>query len=206
MKVPPLDQPYLQDQLIAYIGSKRALQPFLAEVFVRLVRPGAVFLDPFAGSGAVARLARYLGCRVLANDWEPYAYVLNYAYLCVGRREAEGLFREHGGPAGIVERLNAASDPPPERQYIARHYAPRRTETADYRTERLFYSRENALRIDALRGRLEELYPGFRPEGLALKEKYLLLASLLYEASTHTNTSGVFKACLLYTSPSPRDS
>jgi adenine-specific DNA-methyltransferase len=194
-QVGSVKHPYLQDQLIAYIGNKRALQPFLAGAFTRLVRPGAVFLDPFAGSGAVARLARYLGCRVLANDWEPYAYMLNYAYLCVGKSESEGLFRERGWMRGVLEELNALPDPPPARQYIARHYAPRRTEEADYRTERLFYTRENALRIDALRNRLEELYPGFEPEGPAKKEKYLLLASLLFGAATHVNTSGVFKAC-----------
>jgi adenine-specific DNA-methyltransferase len=187
--------PYLQDQLIAYIGNKRALQPFLAGVFTRLARPGAVFLDPFAGSGAVARLARFLGYRVLANDWEPYACVLNYAYLCVGKEEATGLFRSRGGLMSMVAELNALPDPRPGREYIARHYAPRCTETADYRAERLFYSRENALRIDALRDRLEELYPGFQPEGQTRKEKYLLLASLLYGAATHVNTSGVFKAC-----------
>jgi adenine-specific DNA-methyltransferase len=186
--------PYLQDQLIAYIGNKRALQPFLAEVFGRLARPGAVFLDPFAGSGAVARLARWLGYRVLANDWEPYAYVLNFAYLCIGRAPAEELFRKTGGAQAMLAELNALEAP--RREYVARHYAPRRTEAADYRTERLFYTRENALRIDAIRERLEELYPGFQPaDPSARAEKYLLLASLLYGASTHVNTSGVFKAC-----------
>ncbi len=186
--------PYLQDQLIAYIGNKRALQPFLAGVFSRLAQPGAVFLDPFAGSGAVARLARWLGYRVLANDWEPYAYVLNYAYLCVGRTEAEELFGGGPGAQAAVEELNALGAP--REEYVARHYAPRRTAAADYRTERLFYTRENALRIDAVRERLEELYPGFRPVSpRARAEKYLLLASLLYGASRHVNTSGVFKAC-----------
>jgi adenine-specific DNA-methyltransferase len=185
--------PYLQDQLIAYIGNKRALQPFLAEVFSSLVRPGAVFLDPFAGSGAVSRLARWLGCRVLASDWEPYAYVLNHAYLCVGRTQAEGLFAGRGADA-LIRELNELEAP--RQEYVARHYAPRCTATADYRTERLFYTRENALRIDAIRERLEELYPGFAPEDPSARaEKYLLLASLLYGASRHVNTSGVFKAC-----------
>jgi adenine-specific DNA-methyltransferase len=191
-----LDHPYLQDQLIAYIGNKRALQPFLGGLFERLARPGAVFLDPFAGSGAVSRLARLLGYRVLANDWEPYAYVLNYAYLCVSRTEAGELFGSlPGAPRGDpVGELNAL--PAPREEYVARHYAPRSTAGADYRTERLFYTRENALFIDAVRSRLEELYPGFAPEEpRARKEKYLLLASLLYGAATHVNTSGVFKAC-----------
>jgi adenine-specific DNA-methyltransferase len=186
------EHPYLQDQLIAYIGNKRALQPFLAGIFSRLVRPGAVFLDPFAGSGAVSRLARWLGCRVLANDWEPYAYVLNFASLCVGSSEVEGLFR--GAARALLAELNSLGAP--RREYVARHYAPRSTAAADYRTERLFYTRENALAIDAMRERLEELYPGFQPaDPEDRKRKYLLLASLLYGASTHVNTSGVFKAC-----------
>jgi adenine-specific DNA-methyltransferase len=186
--------PYLNDQLIAYIGNKRALQPFLAGLFTRLARPGAVFLDPFAGSGAVSRLARWLGYRVLANDWEPYAYVLNYAHLCVGRLEIEGLFRGGEEAQALLAELNGLGAP--REEYVARHYAPRSTATADYRTERLFYTRENALAIDAVRERLEELYPGFEPtEPADRKRKYLLLASLLYGASTHVNTSGVFKAC-----------
>jgi adenine-specific DNA-methyltransferase len=188
------EHPYLQDQLIAYIGNKRALQPFLAGVFSRLVRPGAVFLDPFAGSGAVSRLARWLGCRVLANDWEPYAYVLNFASLCVGRSEVEGLFRGGEAARALLAELNRLQAP--RQEYVARHYAPRSTAAADYRTERLFYTRENALAIDAVRERLEELYPGFQPAAPEdRKRKYLLLASLLYGASTHVNTSGVFKAC-----------
>jgi adenine-specific DNA-methyltransferase len=112
----------------------------------------------------------------------------------VGRSEAQALFRERGGARVVIEELNALRSP--REEYVARHYAPRSTEDADYRTERLFYTRENALAIDAMRERLEELYPGFRPaEAQARAEKYLLLASLLYGASKHVNTSGVFKAC-----------
>jgi adenine-specific DNA-methyltransferase len=104
----------------------------------------------------------------------------------------EGLFR--GAARALLAELNSLGAP--RREYVARHYAPRSTAAADYRTERLFYTRENALAIDAMRERLEELYPGFQPaDPEDRKRKYLLLASLLYGASTHVNTSGVFKAC-----------
>ncbi|MBN2551494.1 MAG: DNA adenine methylase [Spirochaetales bacterium] len=200
-----LDHPYLKKHLIAYIGNKRSLQPLLYRVFGRITSgSSAVFLDPFAGSGSVSRLARYMGCRVLANDWERYAYVLNYAHLCVGESEARRLFRAHGGPQAMLAELNALA--PPADPYISRYYAPASTEEADYRTERLFYTRENALIIDAVRSRIEELYPGRADPQAApfpaggeqertFKEKLLLLASLLYQCATHTNTSGVFKAC-----------
>jgi adenine-specific DNA-methyltransferase len=192
-----LEQAYLKKHLIAYIGNKRALQGFLASVFTSLpLEPGrTVFLDPFAGSGAVSRLARTLGYAVLANDWEFYAYVLNRAHLATERRELPELFREHGGAEALLARLNARAEKPPAEEYIARHYAPADTGRADYRSERLFYTRENGLRIDALRAEIERIYPGFDLAGRAAREKFLLLASLLYQAATHTNTSGVFKAC-----------
>jgi adenine-specific DNA-methyltransferase len=192
-----LQHPFLKKQLIAYIGNKRALQGFLAAVFASLPLRAerTVFLDPFAGSGAVSRLARYLGYGVLANDWEFYAYVLNRAHLCTDPRELPELFREQGGLEALLARLNALAVDAPAEEYIARHYAPASTEKADYRTERLFYTRENGLRIDSLRAEIERLYPGFDLAPRQAQEKFLLLSSLLYQAATHTNTSGVFKAC-----------
>jgi len=202
-----LDHPYLKKQLIAYIGNKRSLQPLLYQVFSKIAGGGGgrgggssggrtsgrapAFLDPFAGSGSVARLARWMGFRVLANDWEYYAFVLNYAHLCIGGSEAQGLFRSQGGPQALLAALNELPTPPETDRYISRYYAPASTEAADYRTERLFYTRENALIIDGIRSRIEEMYPG--PEDC--REKLLLLAALLYQCATHTNTSGVFKAC-----------
>ena len=63
---------FLKKQLIAYIGNKRRLLPFLHEQIGGLVRPGRAmrFMDVFAGSGAVSRLARAMNFRTLSNDWE----------------------------------------------------------------------------------------------------------------------------------------
>jgi adenine-specific DNA-methyltransferase len=192
-----LGHPFLKEQLIAYIGNKRALLPFLHDVFSRLpVDPTqARFLDPFAGSGSVARLARLMGFAVQANDWEPYARVINSCHLCVGASEIGSLFRGRGGLPAVLAELNGLAPLPEERAYISRHYAPHDTERADWRTERLFYTRENALVIDAVRERIEEMYPGSPADPASFREKAVLLAPLLYEAATHTNTSGVFKAC-----------
>jgi len=198
--------PYLTEQLIAYIGNKRALLPFLHQIFSGLAkessdiprrgeRSGVTFLDPFAGSGAVSRLARLMGFSVSANDWEFYSWVINSCHLEVSPGDLQSLFRYRGGLQAVLSGLNSLPALPPERRYVARHYAPRKTETADWRTERLFYTRENALAIDAIRERIEEMYPGVPEEPAAFKEKMALLAPLVYEAATHTNTSGVFKAC-----------
>ncbi|MGA2480419.1 MAG: DNA adenine methylase [Spirochaetia bacterium] len=191
-----LRHPYLTEQLIAYLGNKRALLPFLHDVFAHLELKGSrtLFLDPFAGSGAVARLARMMGFAVEANDWEYYSFIINTCHLGTYASELAGLFADHGGLAGALAELNGLPSPSEDGAYISRHYAPRSTEKADWRTERLFYTRENGLIIDAVRERIEEMYPG-TPEGTAFKEKAVLIAALLYQAATHTNTSGVFKAC-----------
>ena len=192
-----LRHPFLTEQLIAYIGNKRALLPFLHGVFSRLMPEpsGATFLDPFAGSGAVSRLARLMGFAVAANDLEHYSYVINSCHLGESKSDLDVLFKEEGGLGRVLAELNGLPPLREEKAYVSRHYAPRRTEEADWRTERLFYTRENARVIDAVRERIEELYPGTPGEETRLRQKMTLLAPLLYEAATHTNTSGVFKAC-----------
>jgi adenine-specific DNA-methyltransferase len=192
--------PYLTTQLIAYIGNKRALLRFLHGVFQQAAGDGkrrrpARFLDPFAGSGAVSRLARMMGFAVAANDWEPYSHVINSCHLGLSPDDLRRLFLPRGGLERVLSELNSLPPPPDEARYIARHYAPRSTDSADWRTERLFYTTENALRIDAIRQRVEEMFPGQPADPDERRRKVVLLACLLYKAATHTNTSGVFKAC-----------
>jgi adenine-specific DNA-methyltransferase len=191
-----LRHPYLTEQLIAYIGNKRALLPFLHASFGRLSegRRGVSFSDPFAGSGAVSRLARLMGFTVLANDWERYSFIINSCYLGVSALELPSLFRSQGGLDAVLACLDSLPAPPEEERYISRHFAPARTEGADWRRDRLFYTAENALVIDAVRERIERMYPGSPHDPRSFQEKMVLLGPLLYEASTHTNTSGVFKA------------
>jgi adenine-specific DNA-methyltransferase len=199
--------PYLTRQIIAYIGNKRRLLPLVFKAIGSCVErargagtpfDGLSFLDLFAGSGAVSRFARYLGFRVLANDWEPYACRLNKAFLEIGASDLARMYEGHGGIAGMLAFLNSLPDPGPERQYIARHYCPsdESVEGHDFRKERLFYTRRNGLAVDKIRSSIEELYPEarVRENEWSAKEKDLLVALLLYEAATHTNTSGVFKA------------
>ena len=153
-----------------------------------------VFSDPFAGSGAVARLAKSMNYDVLTNDWEPYSKIVNSCHIGINRSELNSLFMAKGGVEKIFREINNL-DGTVSNPYISLHYAPENTESADYFTERLFYTRENALFIDRARTYIEDLYSGWDLDERAAKEKTILLSSLLYEVSTHANTSGVFKAC-----------
>ncbi|MBT3275455.1 MAG: adenine methyltransferase, partial [Spirochaetales bacterium] len=184
-----LQQDYLTRQLIAYIGNKRSLLPFLYEVFAELnvgKEPG-IFIDPFAGSGSVSRLAKAMGFRVAANDWEPYTQIINQCHISLNAGDTANMFAEQKGLDSAIHSLNQPARP--EYEYIARHYAPRDTKTADYRVERLFYTRENGVFIDSVREQIDSWYPDNDSP-----ERWILLASLLYQAATHANTNGVFKA------------
>ena len=188
MRTKRISDPYLTKQLIAYIGNKRALLDFLYGEFSKIQEDtGAeIFLDPFAGSGAVSRLARHMGFEVHCNDWEPYSQIINSCHITTNNSAVAQLFRSSGGIKTVLSGLNDLWPGSPG--YISNYYAPRSTDSADYNTERMFYTQENARFIDTLRERIEDLYPD------SSAEKNILLSALLYECATHVNTSGVFKA------------
>ncbi len=203
---------YASTKLIAYIGNKRALLPSLRAVFVELEGRSGIgsFLDPFAGTGSVSRLARCLGYRVMANDAEEYSLTVNACWLGIPAEACGELFAGEGGIEAVFSRVNRFH---PEREdelpggvpvepYIARHYAPADTARADWRRERLFYTRENAVFLDRARSFIEDYRPRPAEGGAeadqrshnAVLERAILLGPLVYEAATHVNTSGVFKA------------
>lgn len=184
---------YLSRQIISYIGNKRRLLPFIAEALQELTQnniQGNSFFDGFAGSGAVSRLAKAMGFSVMANDWEPYSFYINSCYLQSSPAEVNGIFKDQGGIQSLVNKLNHLDDPDPEQQYFAKYYAPKSMDPteAEIGRERLFYTRENALILDKIRLAIEEMFPE------DTKARSILLGPLLYLASKHTNTSGVFKA------------
>lgn len=196
-----LTHPFLTEQIIAYIGNKRRLLGLIHKgigaVYGSAPPRGLRFLDAFAGSGVVSRLAKVMGFELHINDWEAYAEVLSRGYIGVDRRDIPALFGSEREFRELLTKLNQAPPPDPGEQYMARFYAPahRDPEQADFRTERLFYTRENALSIDKIRNGIEALYPQEKGDSAHRRRRDLLTALLLYQAATHTNTSGVFKAC-----------
>ncbi|WP_296329867.1 DNA adenine methylase [uncultured Treponema sp.] len=191
--------PYLTEQIIAYIGNKRKLLPLIYKAIENAgLSPdeNLSFFDVFSGSGVVSRFAKYLGFEVYANDWEYYAYVLNRGFLDFNKSEIEEIFGNQDEFEKLLAEINSLPELGDENQYIAKYYAPKEFDLnqVDYKTERLFYTRENALAIDKIRNKLEDFKKKAVCDEKSEKAFYLLLANLLYEAATHTNTSGVFKA------------
>ena len=175
------DPRFLQEQIITYIGNKRHLLDFIGggvrEVQRRLGREKLRCLDACSGSGVVARFLKSVAAELYVNDLEPYAEVINRCYLANRSSvDTAGLARLH---AGFLRRVENGLAPGP----VARLYAPQ-DDTRIAPGERVFYTRRNAVYIDTVRRLADTLPPGLQP---------FFLAPLLYGASVHTNTSGVFK-------------
>src|SRR4051794_23021768 len=74
---------YVYAQLIPYLGNKRKLLPLIFEGLHHTGVEQGSFVDLFSGSTVVARFAKTLGLRVLANDWEPYAYEIAHGTVAL---------------------------------------------------------------------------------------------------------------------------
>lgn len=176
------DPRYLREQLITCLGNKRSLlhtiEDAVGRVCTRLGKPKLHILDAFAGSGVVSRLFKRYAEVLISNDLELYAKVIGECYLANASAIDLDALRDHH------RRIVAAADDLPIRDgFIRRLYAPQRDD-AIRPGERVFYTVDNAMRIDSLRHLIGTAPAALQP---------FLLAPLLSEASIHNNTSGVFK-------------
>lgn len=172
------NEKYLTEQIITYLGNKRKLLGNIAiEVESALKELGikkAKICDLFSGSGIVARRLKQYASRLYANDLENYSYVINDCYLTNKEDFNEKFYNELYASVISTE---------PTEGVITKNYAPEDDKNIK-EGERAFYTHENAMRIDTFRKAIDDI-----PESY----KKFFLAPLLYEASVHANTSGVFK-------------
>lgn len=104
-----LKNKYLKENLIAYIGNKRRLLPFIENVFLDILEKDKnikTALDLFAGSGSVSRLLKTLDLEVYSNDWEYYSYILNYAHIRINIEDTKNMFIHTGGLQNTIETIN----------------------------------------------------------------------------------------------------
>ncbi len=172
---------FLSKQLITYIGNKRLLIPFIEEeiktISKLLNKEKLVSADIFSGSGIVARLLKQYSQKIFVNDLENYSCIINSCYLS---NKSEFNRKEYLGCRAELDKelLHLKND-----GLIYSNYAPKNDKQIE-KGERAFYTTENAKIIDTTRSFIETL-----PDNM---KKYFL-APLLYSASVHVNTGGVFK-------------
>ena len=183
---------FLQNQLITYIGNKRALLDFIGggvrEVQSRLGRQKLSCLDVFAGSGIVSRYLKQYASSLTVNDLENYSCIINRCYLSNKNQiDLEQLQTLHENLCKKIDRRMTAlekSDGFKSAGFISELYAPA-DENQIEKGERCFYTPYNAAYLDVARQLIEKEVP----EEL----RDFFIAPLLSEASIHANTAGIFK-------------
>lgn len=161
-----------------YIGSKYKLSGFIQETVTSVCRSDLsdkVFCDLFAGTGAVGRAFKPLVKAVIANDLEYYSYVLNRAYL---KDEVTDTARKLVSTLNDVEGYDG---------FIAKEYG------EGGASDRLYFSKENARKIDRIRNTLGEW---ISKNKITEADFFILLASLLEAADKVANTASVYGAYL----------
>jgi len=172
---------YLTQQLITYIGNKRALLDFIGEgvkkVQNKLNKTKLKMFDVFSGSGAAARYFKQFSEILIVNDLEKYSKAINECYLSNESEINITLLREYYNE--IISRTNEGL----KKGIISELYAPKDDNNIKS-GDRVFYTQRNAMYIDTVRHLIDEIPQSGRN---------FFLAPLLSEASVHANTSGVFK-------------
>jgi len=169
---------YLSEQIITYLGNKRKLLDNIGKEVEQILSCNnitkAKICDLFSGSGIVARKLKQYSSVLCVNDLEDYSYVINDCYLTNKENFDEDKYNywfDKINNAELIENV------------ITNNYAPKNDDDIKF-GERVFYTHENAMIIDTIRNGINEV---------PLDYQKFFLAPLLYEASVHTNTSGVFK-------------
>lgn len=160
--------------MIKYLGSKRALLPWIVET-IQEVLPSAAgghVLDLFSGTSRVGHALKGQGYRVTSNDWNRYASTLARCYVEADLdRAAEAQV--------LLDHLNQLSGEP---GYF----------TQTFCENARFFQPHNGARIDAIRAAIAA-------EGLSETDPELeaiLLTSLMEAADRVDSTTGVQMAYL----------
>lgn len=176
---------YLTKQIITYIGNKRQFIPqidyFINKVKDKTKKDKLILGDAFAGSGIISRAFKQHASLILSNDFEKYSKIINDCYL-TNKSEVPNdkldeffeLLKENTKEEKLISG------------FITDLYSPKNMNSIT-KEDRVFYSKRNAMYIDTVRMLIESF------SGANEKLKNLLLGPLLYEASVHVNSCGIFK-------------
>jgi adenine-specific DNA-methyltransferase len=176
-----------------YIGSKVSTLPRLAEMVKERAPEAHSLCDPFAGTCTVARQFKRIGLSVTTGDLLKLSYVFQLATVRLNRvprfatlLNSGILARESDDPGNvrIFRHLNILKG---HRGYVTRHFS----EASD--AQRLFFTLENAMRIDAIRTTIA----AWRDARLVSEtEEAYLLAALIDATDKVANTAGTYFAHL----------
>lgn len=172
---------YLEKQIITYLGNKRKLLNHIEAVIKDIChvtgKEKFVCADLFSGSGVVARMLKQYSNKLIVNDMEEYSEIINKCYLTNSKDFDVEKYNYY------LEMIRSAVQNGLHSGVISENYAPQDMMNIK-ENERVFYTPRNAQYIDTVRDCIDKI---------EVEYQKFFMAPLLYEASVHANTSGVFK-------------
>ena len=164
-----------------YLGNKTKLLSFIDHVIEKYGIEGESFADIFAGTASVADhfKDRY---KIIANDYMSFSSILCKAKLLNARTPEFKAFKKQYN-VDPFEWLNKKTYKPSRDYFVYNNYTPV--------GNRMYFTEENAIRIDGIRLDIEELYK----QGLFSEAEYAyMIASLIESTLRVSNTSGTYQA------------
>jgi adenine-specific DNA-methyltransferase len=170
-----------QPKHLNYIGSKHSLLDWLSATILEKTGyssfEGKRIADLFGGTGVVSFHFRTQGASILSNDIEPCSYI-------VTKGMTEGVYTPR--IKEILALLNEELEKSAYKEtvgFMTKHYSPYEG------CERMFFTVDNAKRMDYIRKRILEV-------SVSEEERAFLLASLVVSADTVANCASVYGAYL----------
>ncbi|SFU59076.1 adenine-specific DNA-methyltransferase [Clostridium sp. DSM 8431] len=164
-----------------YLGNKTKLLGFIEYVINKYKIEGETFADLFSGTGSVGDYFKDK-YTIFANDYMSFASIIAKAKLM---NSSEPAFIEFYKKyeCSPFEWLNEKEYVDNGEYFILNNYTPK--------ADRMYFTEENALKIDGIRIEIEELY---KDDLINEAEYYFLIASLLESVLKISNTSGTYQA------------
>jgi len=178
---------------IEFLGHKASQVGAIVEAISDAVGPRGRVADVFCGTAAVSAALRSAGYAVDANDTLALCTTWAEARLETPRTPTFAGLALGGVPnyPAVIEILNGL---PPVKGFVWRNYSPASRMTASI--ARMYFTEENAARIDAVRRQIREWEPA-----LTRGEHALLLACLVYAVGRVSNIAGTYGCYLKYWKP-----
>src|SRR5256714_3877133 len=170
-----------------YIGNKTRLLSFILRTLERERIPVGSVHDAFAGTASVGRALKCEGWGVHSSDLLMSSYAFQRAYVV-----ADSADTSIGDMSEELEKLA------PVRGFISRYFSPAGGNASE---GRMYFTPENAGRIDASREMLETWRKGRR---VSEDDYYLLLAAIIEGADRVANTAGVYASYMKQWQPNAK--
>lgn len=153
-----------------YLGSKSKLIDFIGEIVDKYCGSYSSFFDLFGGTGVVSAKFNNSNTKIIINDLLKSNYMSYKTWFDDSKYDLQKIKK-------LLIKFNNIK--PENENYASKHFGGN------------FFSYENAIKIGAIRERIEELY---KTKHINEREKYILITSLIYALDKVANTCGHYDA------------